>query len=303
MSANKSGNKGKQWWPMRATFDDAKKSVTEFQERLREKKWLRDHEKPSLFYVYVLEQASVDMLPSINSYMQFSSSDSSSMNAARAEVARASSMLVKMFLAVKQNGLMADPPSVFCVPKLKSSGYKYGVIANFLAEQADGTPSKPLSIIVSEHDLSDQNESSYNSKSFVKKFAMPQSGESMRWLTVKTWADAKAKPSFSKWLFGSFKDRQDFVNENADNLDKVGCFFWHAPFSDTPSKSLGAVYLSEKSIWVLPDFWDESAVKLWLKHVSTSTSSNYSKAAAFAKSTRLPGAEQYQAPTPPESEV
>lgn len=274
---------------MRASFEDARLTLAEFQDRLREKQWLRPNEKPCLFHVYMTDSAPQDVLPSINTHMQFSASDSAARNAARSNVVRAASMLLKLFQAARPDGIIPEPPGVFCVPRLKSPGFSYGLIAHFDATLISGAPAKPLTIVVCEHDLSSAiNEAA---PGFVRHWALPQSGDSFQWLTVKKWQDALKKPSFGKWFYGHFKERQEWLQSTtADQWPAMGCFAVEAPSTDPHIRALGAFHHQATGKWLLPDFWDAAAVAAWLKF-------------ADAIPNRAPVKSSYRKPSPASTEA
>ena len=99
---------------------------------------------------------------------------------------------------------------------------------------------------------------------------MAHGTDSFRWLTTKQWNDQKLKPSFGKWIYGSYTERRVWLeNKNThENLSENGLIRWSAgPESQgkiAAVKSMGGLYIPSEKSWFLPEFWDQDSLREWL---------------------------------------
>ena len=248
-------SKGKQWWPLQASVHDAKTAISDFQERLRQKKWLRRQDNVATHYIYVREGVYPPLLDSVNDYMQFSSNDTPLKNSARANVLRLLCNLLKWHTLLKPQAILTEPPLVFLTPSLQNHSFSYGVMAH-LSYQG-----KTLTLIVSEQDLGYKDIK-------AKHWISPHHGDSYGWLTVKSWQDQRQLPAFSKWIFGGKTERRTWV-ENLPKDEKsfeamgVMAFDGLNPVRINQLKYLGAVYRHADKKWFLPSFYEKSTVFSW----------------------------------------
>ena len=257
-------SKGKQWWPLQATYTDVKDALTDFQDRLRQKQWLRKDNATHAYHVYLREGVNNLALPStVNDYMQFSQTDPSSKNVLRAQVLRALCVLLKWQILLKSDAVVADVPQVFLVPSVDQTYHMHiGVVATLQSQN------KSFTLIVSEQALSSQP------KSFLgktKHWVVAQTGDSYKWLTIKAWMDARKKPSFGKWVFASFAERKHWVETLQNPHDTVikqeqGVFFVEAHGEQDVAllKQMNAMWHASFKLWALPEFVEEEALKLFM---------------------------------------
>ena len=259
-------SKGKQWWPLQATVEDSKKSILEFQDRLRDRQWIKKTERTALFHIYTKDVAwPTEHLTSINEYMQISTNDPASKNHARVTVARMLCMLLKWHSALRSQDPLLSPPAVFSAPNLQTGGFHYGLVATIAPSNKPG--SRPLTLIISEQELGSE-------QSGAKHFCVPQASDTYRWLTLKTWQDQRQKPSFGKWIYGSYTERRQWAEQDAisKNIKAQGLIQWSSDVNDPKKenkiaaiKMMGALYHPATTSWLLPDFWDEEAVLEYLQ--------------------------------------
>lgn len=266
-------SKGKQWWPLNATTEDYKKTIIEFQERLRDKQWLKKAEGNMLMYIYATEgQINTDNLTTVNDYMQISANDNTIKNQGRVIVLRLLAMLLKWHMSLKKELRLLDQPSVFTIPNLINGGFHYGIIATLEGDSIKNT--KPTTIVISNIDISQSN-------SFkVKKWVMPQGSDSYKWLTIKSWLDLKSKISFNKWIFGNFAEKKLFLEKQIElndkqKLEEVGLLEYSFNSEENHLtqgiKNLGAMYNSTTKKWYLPYFWEKENIEEYLKTIPEET--------------------------------
>jgi hypothetical protein len=278
---------GKQWWPLTATADESRAAITRFQDRLRDRQWLRDREAAQLLYIaFVDSHLPIDHVPSVNDLMRFSSSDGPLRNQERVATLRLLCMLLKWHITMRPGALLAAPPAVFTVPDLETGGYRHGLIAPL--RTAD-SPGRPFSILVSEAPLAPPTAVAAGgfrgpgtirpaSGPRARFWAMPQSGDTRHWMTVRTWQEQRAQPSWGKWVFGSAFERRSWLETLATPADlaKAGLVLfpmdrdaapatssldparpWPAFRTDFLRKELGGAWW--RGATVLPEFWDPKA--------------------------------------------
>ena len=278
-------SKGKQWWPLLATSHDVKEALSDFQERLRQKQWLRKDNPTVSYHVYLREGNSVMGLPTVNEYMQFSQQDHSSKNLLRVQVLRALCMLLKWQLLLKSDAVVSDVPQVFAIPSVEQPQHMHvGVMANLQSQN------KTFTIIISELPLEQQGKVVFGK---TKHWVCPQLGDSYKWLTVKTWLDARKKPSFGKWVFGSYPERRAWIEAITGDasqslqqqLQENGVFLIESNGESDVKilKSMNATWHGGLKKWGLPEFLDEEATRVYIKqehaqHEKTQVKSSGGKA-------------------------
>jgi hypothetical protein len=278
---------GKQWWPLTATADESRAAITQFQDRLRERKWLRDQESSRALYIaFVDAHLPIDHLPSVNDLMRFSSSDGPLRNQERVATLRLLCMLLKWHITMKPGAMLAAPPAIFTVPDLETGGYRHGLIAPL---RTPDNPPRPFSLLISEAPLAPANTveaGGFRGPNVSKPaggprtrfWTMPQSGDTHHWMTVRTWQDQRNKPAWGKWVFGTAFERRSWLETltTPESLEEAGLVLFpvdrNAPAtkcSPDPSrpwpifrseflrKELGGAWW--KGSVVLPDFWDPRA--------------------------------------------
>lgn len=261
-------SKGKQWWPFQATTEEQRKTITEFQQRLRDRQWLKGKEKVDLLYIHAFEQTwNTEHLPSVNEYMQISSTDTVVKNQARVTIVRLLAMLLKWHQSLRPDTKLLSPPNVFTVPNVVTGGFSYGLIAVIEGDQryAKG---KTLTLVVSDFDVS------LNQPIKGRKWVLPQGSDTFKWLTVKQWLEQRKKPSFGKWIFASFLERRSWLETKhiQEDLLNNGLIKWNAPFGNHANKIaaiklMGGTYIAATKSWYLPEFWDADAVKEYLETI------------------------------------
>lgn len=296
-------SKGKQWWPLQASIDEQRNAITEFQQRLRDRQWIKKNEKPLLLHVYAFDGAwSTEHLPSVNDYMQISANDPMVKNQARVVIVRLLSMLLKWHQSLRHDSPLLAPPSVFTLPDVSTGGFHYGIVANIQGDARRGN-GKPLTLMVSDFDISHQQ--TFKGRHWV----VPQTSDSFRWLTSKQWSEQKKKPSFGKWIYGSYSERRAWLEGKPvhGNLSDNGLIRWIAPSGEqghliAAIKEMGAMYIPQEKAWFLPEFWDGDALKEWLEQIPAEKSTRpytapYKKMAEVAASSSPPPATDEDDPT------
>lgn len=279
-------SKGKQWWTLQPTIDEQKHILIEFQQKLRDKQWLKKNEPSSLFYVYLLDGLSpTEPFESINTYFQISTYDSDSKNQGRVHLLRLLSLFLKIHILLKPTIPLIAPPSVFITPNLISRQFHYGLVGTIQA-----TPtSKAMSFVVSEIELP------FMSTHKIKSFLFPQTGDSYRWLTISHWFENKKWPSYGKWMYGSYAERKLWLDSilsplshssySSSSLDKIlneqGLFVWNIEqdsfFSSYLSsdymkntllpliKKMGGFFYFPLKIWIFPAFIEQESFTEFLE--------------------------------------
>lgn len=285
-------SKGKQWWPMQATVDEQRKVITDFQQRLRDRQWVKKNEVPLLMHIHAFDGAwNTEHLPSVNEYMQISTNDPMVKNQGRVVVARLLCMLLKWHQALRPNSSLLSPPTVFTSPNLSTGGFHYGIVALIQGDPRRGGGNS-LTLMVSDFNLSPT--SSFKGRHWV----MPHGSDSFRWLTTKQWGEQKLKPSFGKWIYGSYTERRVWLEHKTihDNLTENGLIRWSAGNGNHTGKIaaiklMGGLYVPSEKSWFLPEFWDNEAVRDWLNSLPADvepTTKNYRTLAQQAVSTTPP---------------
>lgn len=257
-------SKGKQWWPLQATSHDVKDALGDFQDRLRQKQWLRKDNPIFAYHVYLREGASTMILPSVNEYMQFSNQDHSFKNTLRVQVLRALSMLLKWQILLKPEALVSEVPQVFVIPSVDQAQHMHlGIVAHLVFNE------KTYTLIISEKSLEQDSKNLYGR---TKYWVCPQLGDSFKWMTIKTWLEARKKPSFGKWAFGSYPERRAWIetitkDTQASQEKDMGVFFIASSGSSDVEqlKLMNATWHGTLKMWALPEFLDEEAVRAYLK--------------------------------------
>ena len=250
-------SKGKQWWPLQASINDEKTTLADFQERLRQKKWLRRQEGVKTHYVYVREGVYPPHADTVNDYMQFSASDTAAKNQARVTILRLLCDLMKWHTLLKPQAILTEPPVVFLTPSLQTHTFLYGVMAQ-LNHQG-----KNLTLVVSEQNLGHDDIK-------AKHWVSPQHGDSYGWMTLKTWQDQRQLPSFSKWVFAAKMERRTWIEtlpKSEEMFDGLGLIAFDGVNAARINalKFLGAVYRHSDKKWFLPAFYEKTTVLAWLE--------------------------------------
>ena len=274
-------SKGKQWWPLQASVDDARVALTDFQQRVRDKQWIRKTERTILWHIYSLDQAgwTVDQMIPVNEYMQFSAHDSAAKNQGRVVVLRMLCMLYKWHSSTRPGAHLAEPPSVFVAPQLDGLGFTYGLVAT-LAGNPRYAQGKPQTLVISERDLVPMGPDG-RAMWTGRQWRVPQAGDSFRWMTTKSWAEQRTTPAFGKWIYGSYTERRGWVEGLAQGtsaqqeaaLSQAGLMSWAGAISEPWARQMGAIFVPRMNRWVLPSFWDSDAVLEWRRHIETLLSS------------------------------
>ena len=254
-------SKGKQWWPHTASIQDAKNAITSFQERLRQKRWLRTQEGSVCHYVYAKEGAYPALLGTVNEYMQMGSSDTGAKNRARVNVLRLLCTLLRFHIQVRPKAHIKEPPAVFAAPGLHGHDFLYGIIAEMEQE------GKTITLIVSEMDLAGAGSDVVRARSW----AVPQTGDSYKWMTTKIWQDQRQKTSFGKWVFAGHHEKRSWIETlppaSQWQEKNIGLLRFDGQDETVRNmlKHLGASYKHSEQVWLLPEAWGEEAVKEWIK--------------------------------------
>lgn len=278
-------SRGKQWWPLRATTKEAREAIMTFQERCRDRQWLGRYEKVAPFHVYTFNGIfpGIEELDGINDYIQISNQDSMVKNNARISILRLLCMMLKIHIGIRPKQRLLFEPRICLVPSFKSEEFKYAIIAVIESDDlAEG--SKPLTLFISEFEINDGVEKNQG------KFLIPQSKDTFKWLTVKTWMSQAKKPSFGKWIYGDYSEKKKWVDgliadarvnkdggeERLDEtLKEHGLFTWQAEgdFKSQENtnkieviKKMGGYFSWEMKKWFLPIFFEKEALEEYLPH-------------------------------------
>jgi len=259
-------SKGKQWWPLQASVEEQRKAISDFQQRLRDRQWVKKTEKPLLMHIHAFDGAwSTDHLPTVNEYMQISTNDSMVKNQARVVILRLLSMLLKWHNALRPHSALLSAPSVFTLPNVVTGGFHYGIIALIQGDPRRGG-GNPLTLMVSDFDASLQQP--FKGRHWV----MAHGSDSFRWLTNKQWNEQKTKPSFGKWIYGTYAERRTWIENKTvrENLLLNGLIRWSSETGANTGqiaaiKSMGGLYVAADKAWFLPEFWDNESLRDWLQ--------------------------------------